>query len=51
MQSGENEQALREIMDFTRYLGILVLILHFCFSCYDAFSRYQFLVFFSLYVD
>ncbi|WPU94828.1 conjugal transfer protein MobC [Mucilaginibacter sabulilitoris] len=37
MQTGENEQALRKIMDFTRYLGILILILHFYFSCYDVF--------------
>lgn len=39
MQTGENEQALRKIMDFTRYLGILVLILHFYFSCYGAFEQ------------
>jgi hypothetical protein len=39
MQTGENEQALRKIMDFTRYLGILVLILHFYFSCYGAFAQ------------
>ena len=39
MQTGENEQALRKIMDFTRYLGILVLMLHFYFSCYGAFVQ------------
>jgi hypothetical protein len=39
MQTGENEQALRKIIDFTRFLGILVLILHFYFSCYGAFSK------------
>src|SRR6266704_2936324 len=39
MQTGENEQALRKIIDFTRYLGILVLMLHFYFSCYGAFSQ------------
>src|ERR1700712_4955267 len=39
MQTGENEQALRKIIDFTRFLGILVLILHFYFSCYRAFSE------------
>jgi hypothetical protein len=39
MQTGENEQALRKIMDFTRYLGILVLILHFYFGCYGAFVQ------------
>jgi len=39
MQTGENEQALRKIIDFTRFLGILVLILHFYFSCYGAFRE------------
>ncbi|MGF7078888.1 conjugal transfer protein MobC [Mucilaginibacter sp. UYCu711] len=39
MQTGENEQALRKIIDFTRFLGILILILHFYFSCYGAFSE------------
>jgi len=39
MQTGENEQALRKIIDFTRFLGILVLILHFYFSCYGAFNQ------------
>ncbi|MFA6245316.1 MAG: conjugal transfer protein MobC [Mucilaginibacter sp.] len=41
MQTGENEQALRKIIDFTRFLGILVLILHFYFSCYGAFKELQ----------
>ena len=39
MQTGENEQALRKVIDFTRFLGVLVLILHFYFSCYGAFSQ------------
>jgi len=39
MQTGENEQALRKIIDFTRFLGILVLLLHFYFSCYGALSE------------
>jgi hypothetical protein len=39
MQTGENEQAHRKIMDFTRYLGILIIILHFYFSCYGAFAE------------
>ena len=39
MQTGENEQALRKIIDFTRLLGIVVLILHFYFSCYGAFRQ------------
>jgi hypothetical protein len=39
MQTGENEQALRKIIDFTRFLGLFVLILHFYFSCYAAFNE------------
>ncbi|MDN5286619.1 MAG: conjugal transfer protein TraG [Mucilaginibacter sp.] len=39
MQTGENEQALRKIIDFTRFLGIVVLILHFYFTCYGAFEQ------------
>lgn len=39
MQTGENEQALRKIIDFTRFLGIVVLIFHFYFSCYGAFKE------------
>jgi len=42
METGENEQALRKIIDFTRFLGILVLILHFYFSCYAAFDELHF---------
>ncbi|OOQ60297.1 conjugal transfer protein MobC [Mucilaginibacter pedocola] len=38
MQTGENEQALRKIIDFTRSLAIIVLVLHFYFNCYLAFS-------------
>ncbi|WP_460692185.1 conjugal transfer protein MobC [Mucilaginibacter puniceus] len=39
MQTGENEQALRKITDFTRFLAILILLLHFYFSCYAAFRE------------
>ncbi|QQL50167.1 conjugal transfer protein MobC [Mucilaginibacter ginkgonis] len=38
MQTGENEQALRKIIDFTRLLSIAVLIVHFYLSCYSAFQ-------------
>ncbi|SCW37988.1 conjugal transfer protein MobC [Mucilaginibacter sp. NFR10] len=38
MQTGENEQALRKIIDFTRLLSIAVLIVHFYLSCYPAFQ-------------
>lgn len=38
MQTGENEQALRKIIDFTRLLSIAVLIIHFYLCCYSAFQ-------------
>lgn len=38
MQTGENEQALRKIIDFTRLLSIAILITHFYLSCYPAFQ-------------
>jgi hypothetical protein len=34
--TGENEQALRKIIDFTRLASIVVLVLHFYFFCYRA---------------
>lgn len=41
MQTGENEQALRKIIDFTRLLSITILIIHFYLCCYPAFARWQ----------
>jgi hypothetical protein len=38
MQTGENEQALRKIIDFTKLLSIAVLMIHFYLCCYPAFS-------------
>jgi len=38
MQTGENEQALRKIIDFTRLLSITILLLHFYLSCHAAFQ-------------
>lgn len=37
MSTGENEQDLRKIIDMTRWLSILILLLHFYFYCYGAF--------------
>lgn len=37
MQTGENEQALRKIIDFTRLLSITILVIHFYLCCYPAF--------------
>jgi hypothetical protein len=36
MQTGENIQALRKIMDFTRLASILLLVIHFYLFCYGA---------------
>ncbi|WP_233496695.1 YWFCY domain-containing protein [Mucilaginibacter hurinus] len=41
MQTGENEQALRKIIDFTRLLSLAVLIIHFYLSCYPAFEAWR----------
>jgi hypothetical protein len=40
MQTGENEQGLRKIMDFTRILSISILVLHCYFYCYAAFKEW-----------
>lgn len=37
MQTGENEQALRKIIDFTRMLSIVLLTTHFYIFCYRIF--------------
>jgi hypothetical protein len=37
MQTGENEQGLRKIIDLTRMISIAILLLHFYFYCYRAF--------------
>jgi len=39
MQTGENEQALRKIIDFTRLLSIAILLIHFYLCCYPAFQQ------------
>lgn len=39
MQTGENEQALRKIIDFTRLLSIAILMVHFYLCCYVLFQR------------
>jgi hypothetical protein len=41
MQTGENEQALRKITDFTRLLSIAILLIHFYLSCYPAFAGWH----------
>jgi len=41
LQTGENEQALRKIVDMTRLMGITILILHFYYYLYTAFKLWQ----------
>ncbi|MGF7073887.1 conjugal transfer protein MobC [Mucilaginibacter sp. 3215] len=37
MQTGENDQAMRKILDMTRLISVAVLLLHFYKECYGAF--------------
>jgi len=41
MQTGENEQALRKILDMTRLISIALLVLHFYYYCYTAFEQWH----------
>lgn len=41
MNTGENEQGLRKILDMTRMMAIAILILHFYFYCYRAFDKWE----------
>ncbi len=41
MNTGENEQGLRKIIDLTRMISIILLLLHFYFYCYDAFLQWH----------
>ncbi len=41
MQTGENEQALRKILDMTRLISIAILVLHFYYYCYRAFEQWH----------
>ena len=39
--TGENEQGLRKILDFTRFASIFILLLHFYYYCYGAFKHWE----------
>jgi hypothetical protein len=41
MQTGENEQALRKILDMTRMIAIVLTALHFYYFLYAAFKEWQ----------
>src|SRR5690606_41846782 len=43
MRTGENEQGLRKVADFTRLLSIAILVLHFYVSCYQVFHQTGFM--------
>jgi hypothetical protein len=47
MQTGENEQALRKILDMTRLISIVILGIHFYYYCYAAFREWHFVSGFS----
>ncbi len=40
MQTGENEHAMRKILDMTRLISILILAIHFYYYCYMAFQQW-----------
>lgn len=42
MNTGEDIQGLRKIIDFTRLISIFILTIHFYISCYLAFSEWGF---------
>ncbi len=39
--TGENEQGLRKVIDMTRIISIVILLLHFYFYCYTAFEMWH----------
>ena len=41
MNTGENEQGLRKVIDLTRMISIAVLLLHCYFYCYSAFQQWE----------
>lgn len=41
MNTGEDTQGLRKIIDFTRLLSLMVLAIHFYISCYQAFAGWK----------
>lgn len=40
MQTGEDTQGLRKIVDFTRLISLFILAIHFYLSCYPAFAEW-----------
>lgn len=44
--TGENEQALRKIIDFTRMASIVILILHLYYFCHQILQQWKFTILF-----
>src|SRR5689334_8023578 len=42
MNTGENEQGLRKVIDLTRMISILLLLIHCYFYCYAVFQQWNF---------
>jgi hypothetical protein len=42
MITGENEHGLRKVLDLTRLISLIVLLLHLNYVCYDAFEQWGF---------
>ncbi|BBE16054.1 mobilization protein BF0133 [Aquipluma nitroreducens] len=40
IQTGENEQAMRKILDMTRLISIIILVIHFYYYSYVAFQEW-----------
>jgi len=38
INTGENEQGLQKVLDMTRLISIVMLVLHFYYYCYNAFD-------------
>src|SRR3954464_7339251 len=41
MQTGENDQAMRKILDMTRLISLVILGLHFYKECYMTFAEWN----------
>ena len=41
IQTGEDEKALRRIMDMTRMMAVVILLLHGYYYCYGAFEEWH----------
>jgi hypothetical protein len=39
--TGENEMGLRKIIDMTRLISIVILLIHFYYYCYGAFAQWE----------